>query len=95
MKLSVHARRRWAQRCGGFDLRVELAALRRPSKRVRRLINEACQSGGRGVRYLVSSGGVVFVCAEDEDVVLTVFTLMNAKAMCRAARSNWLVAATG
>lgn len=82
-RLSSHAAARWQERCPGLDPETEYAGARRAGKAVRRRIREGCPGHSklmagrtyRGYWYMVSRNRVVFVIADREDVVVTVWKL--------------------
>lgn len=89
MRMTHHAWERWRERHPSLDLHTELAAARRPSKRLRTLLELPTQAVPDRVRqhrqYLITRSGVVFVL-DKEDVVLTVLRLAEAKRRARALR---------
>jgi hypothetical protein len=87
MNWSTHARMRWMQRAGGLDPDAELAEARRPSKRLRRVLDESCNRVAASDRdYLVSPSGMVFVIGDA--TVVTVFSACEAKRRQREARTS-------
>ena len=96
MKITKHALQRWRERHPLLDIREELAAARRPSKRLRTLLELPTQTVPDRVRqrrrYLITRSGVVFVL-NDERVVLTVLRLAEAKRRARAMRRGRSISA--
>lgn len=87
MRVTNHALERWRERHPCLSLREELAAARRPSKRVRYLLAypaTVVPSRHREPRrYLITDNDVVFVLDAD-DTVVTVLKLREAKRRAKA-----------
>lgn len=81
MKISLHAWQRWKERHPHLNIRDELAAARRPSKRLRQLLAYGRHDGGEK-QYLVTANGVVFVVSKDW-CVITVLRLYDARRRAR------------
>lgn len=84
MRFTTHGWTRWQQRCHHLDLNAELAGAKRPSKRVRKTVDYACnkwQQRGEDY-YLLTPGGAVLVVGLD-GMVITTFTLSEAKRRAR------------
>lgn len=84
MKFTTHGWTRWQQRCHHLDWGTEMAGAKRPSKRVRKTVDFACNKRQqRGTDYyLLTPGGAVLVVGVD-DVVITTFMLAEAKRRAR------------
>lgn len=84
MKFTTHGWTRWQQRCRHLDLTTEMRGAKRPSKRVRNMVDYAC--GKRvsygGSYYLLTPGGAVLIVTRDHKVITT-FTLADAKRRAR------------
>lgn len=89
MRITQHALRRWQERHPLLDIREELANAKRPSKRLRTLLELPTRVVPDRVRqqrlYLITRNDVVFVL-NDERVVLTVLRLAEAKRRARTMR---------
>lgn len=81
MRLSLHARDRWRERCGSLDIDWELKHAKGASKRVMRMLPRADQREGY-TRYMVTPGQVVLVMGEDWTIV-TVFMVADVKVWTR------------
>jgi len=95
VKITNHARKRWQERHPSLDLHAELAAARRPSKRLRCLLElptHAVPTKLRASRrYLITDNDVMFVL-DGANVVLTVLRLGEAKRRAKALRRACRVA---
>lgn len=84
MRLSLHATKRWRERCPDLEPFIELRTARAVSKRLRRILRDPNYAGVAGkhepqvMRYMITENHVVLVVTPD-DHVLTVFTLAEAK----------------
>jgi len=89
VRITNHAKKRWQERHPSLDMHSELAAARRPSKRLRCLLElptHAVPTRLRASRrYLITDNDVVFVL-DAANVVLTVLRLGEAKRRARRMR---------
>lgn len=81
MKITLHAWQRWKERHPHLDIREELAAARRPSKRLRQLLAYG-RHDNADRQYFVTPNGVVFVVSRDRRVI-TVLRLYEARRRAR------------
>ena len=81
MKVSQHAWQRWKERHPHLDIREELAAARRPSKRLRQLLTYG-RHDNADRQYFVTPDGVVFVVSKNW-CVITVLRLYDARRRAR------------
>src|SRR5690606_14286495 len=97
VRFSRHALERWWERHPTLDIEAELASAKRPSKRLRHLLEVPGQVVPEHLRerrrYLVTTNGVVFVLGED-DVVITVLRLGEAARRAKAQRRKDRTAAS-
>lgn len=91
MKITNHAAKRWRERHPSLNIHAELAAARRPSKRLRYLLELPTRAVPAGLRefrrYLITKNDVVFVL-DANDAVLTVLKLGEAKRRARRLRNK-------
>jgi len=80
MKLTDHAKQRWAERFSNLCPDHEFSKAKKPKKRDMINIKKQCpqhvsimkHKSNYGLDYKITPNGVVFVCNEDE-IVITVF----------------------
>lgn len=89
-EFTCHGRKRWVERCSGFDFDTEWASAKPPSKRQRALLGDHGQYKDHPVeyrvRFMISQGGVVFVLSFDGREIVTVYHYREQKRRVRARR---------
>lgn len=83
IRLTAHAKMRWLQRCKGMDLETEWRMAYRPGKSARKTIRKKLPitarmlrpHDGNRCRPMLSTNGVLFVVARDDDSIVTVYNL--------------------